>query len=135
MSAALKLAMLGSLIALISGIVTAGSGAPPGTAIDVPSDHKATYSVAEISKAPGGVIILTKRDGPSGTSYVRRECTCPVLRYRVLGEGESLSAAKAPREPAEDFAKLVYDKDLGMGSVSWHVCDFACKRAGAKAVP
>jgi len=135
MSTVRKLALLGLFGTLLSGSVGAEGGAASGAGapIAVPSDGKATYSVAEISAPAGGtVIILTKRMGPSGTSYVRRECTCPVSSYRVLGEGESVADAKVPRQPAEDFADLVYDRNLGMGSASWHVCDFACKHAGGK---
>lgn len=95
------------------------------TAIAVPSDTRARYTAVKIEPAPSGALILTQRDGPSGRSFVHRECTCPVGQYRVLGEGLTADAARIARDPIETMTPLVREGNLG--SVSFHVCEFACK--------
>lgn len=105
---------------------TRGSGgAAEGTSIDVPSDANAAYSVVDIStKVNGRVTITTNRRGSSGQTFSRRECDCGANKFRYLGDGSTLADAKKPISPPEQFVDLVAWG--GMGSVSHHVCKFAC---------
>ena len=106
----------------------------PGLAVDftiahlpVPSDPRASYRVMRSTMNPEGhVRILTERTGPSGVSYTRRECLCPVGWYRVLGEGEFASDAMVERRPLEKFSKLIHDERGG--SISYYVCEYGCRR-------
>jgi hypothetical protein len=77
--------------------------------------------------AAGNAVIMSQRTGPSGVSYVMRECECPVSRYRVLGQGDTAKEAKSARRPRERMADLVYDGP-GRGSISYYVCAYACQQ-------
>ncbi len=95
-------------------------GAYVGDNIPVSSDLRADYEVVEISgKTAGRVKVLSKRTGPSGTSYSRRECDCVGNAFRYLGDGATLAAMRASL-PEKTMTRLT------AGSVSSHVCEFAC---------
>lgn len=95
-------------------------GAYVGDSIPVESDLRAVYEVVEISgKVVGRVKILSKRTGPSGTSYSRRECDCAGNAFRYLGDGATLAAMRAS-SPEKTMTRLT------AGSVSSYVCGFAC---------
>ena len=102
------------------------SSAVAGQPFAVPTDLGAKYRALEVARTPGGRSIISRREGPSGISFTRRECTCPVARYRILGDGDDLLAAMRDRAP-EGWAELVIDRAAGLGSVSYHVCDHACR--------
>lgn len=96
-------------------------GAHIGDRVPVPSDARSEYQVFEISnKLSGRVKILTRREGPSGRSFSFRECGCDSSTFRYLGDGDSFDAAKNGK-PEPKMTRLV------AGSISDHVCDFACK--------
>lgn len=89
--------------------------------LPVYSDPKASYQLVELAPSPTGTaIVITRRDGPSGISYSRRECACRRAAFRYLGDGASLAVAKSDARPVEPFAALV------PGSISSEVCQFAC---------
>lgn len=96
--------------------------------IPVPGEPRVTFTALEVFKSPIGRVILSQRDGPSGRSFTRRECTCPVGRYRELGTGDTLIAAMKDRPP-ERLVDLVFDRGTGLGSSAFHVCEFACRAA------
>ena len=50
------------------------------------------------------------------------------VTYKLIGDGESLEVMNASR-PDDKFTKLVHD-DNGIGSISFHVCDHACRFVG-----
>lgn len=103
----------------------------PMPEILVPSDMKARYYAESISSTKSGrARIVSKRIGPSGTSYTHRECDCGQSTYRTIGDGESLEAMRAATAE-QKMAKLVHD-GTGFGSVSFHVCDHACKSNGSE---
>lgn len=94
--------------------------------IPVPTDMRAQYFVIETGRTAGGnVTITSRREGPSGTSFARRECECRTGRFRYLGEGQTLTDASRPKVPPETMADLFTTGD-GLGSVSFHVCQYAC---------
>lgn len=93
------------------------------TPIPVPSDPKADYGLISVSPMDNGHLqFTTRRLGPSGESYARREVDCKGMTFRYLAEGDTM----------EDIA--VDDADPGSmgtletGSISWEVARFACAR-------
>lgn len=103
------------------------AGAQAGMAVDVPSDPKGRYRLVDVQRGrPGFAVITTERNGPSGQSFAVRECSCPVQSYRYLGDAATLAEAKRERATHDTFADLVHD-GKGQGSVSYHVCVFACR--------
>lgn len=101
-------------------------GASVGAVVSVPSDKNANYELVEISSKVGGKVkILTKRSGRSGVAFSRRECSCGNKTFRYLGDGATLAEAKRSKVPAEPFVALISSN--GLGSVSYHVCGFACR--------
>lgn len=94
--------------------------------IPVPTDVRARYFVIETGRLAGGnVTITSRREGPSGTTYARRECDCRSGRFRYLGEGQTLADARRSKVPPETMADLFTTGD-GLGSISYHVCQYAC---------
>lgn len=89
-------------------------------AIFVPSDSRAVYTVVERSKAGSKRTILTKRVGPSGTTYARREVDCVGETFRYLGEGDSVAEARRGKA-TDQMGPLVH------GSISYYVAREACK--------
>ncbi|MEQ1716430.1 MAG: hypothetical protein ABL907_10670 [Hyphomicrobium sp.] len=61
-----------------------------GAGISVPTDAKASYTVESVAKPKGGLVrIVSRRIGPSGTSYSHRECNCAKSTFRYLGDPTS----------------------------------------------
>lgn len=56
----------------------------------VPSDTKASYYLTEVSSLGGNLSIVTKRLGPIGQSFSKREIDCSANMFRYLGDGETL---------------------------------------------
>lgn len=109
----LRMGLVGLMLALPANTV-----AQP---IAVPSDPRASYSAVERrSLGPDRVEIITRREGPSGVTFARREVDCRALTFRYLGEGDTLAQARRPGPPPTRMAQLVE------GSISYHVVHFAC---------
>lgn len=91
--------------------------------VDVPSDPTAVYAITvkDVGKGDDALLIISKRDGTSGTSYALREVNCVNQTFRYMGEGDTL----------EDALNNVHDKDkmsgLVAGSISFHIVQAACK--------
>jgi len=91
--------------------------------ISVPSDPRARYEAVSVDKRRDGLVeIITRRQGPSGTSFARREVDCRRRLFRYIGEGDTLEQAKRPAPNPGQMAALME------GSISWHVVQFACRR-------
>lgn len=100
--------------------------ATEGFSIPSPSDPNASYRIVKISKMPNGHLEVTsRRVGPSGTSFARREIDCGAYEYRYLGEGDTLAEAEA------DGSNIGSMSELTGTSASSDVANAACKR-GAK---
>jgi len=66
-----------------------------GYAIPAPSDSGARYQILSVNRLPDGHLeVLSRRTGPSGTSFARREIDCDAMTYRYLGEGDSRAEAE-----------------------------------------
>jgi hypothetical protein len=71
-----------------------GSETSSGNGIPFASDPNATFEVISSKSLLNGKLeVVTKRVGPSGTSFARREISCEEYSYRYLGEGDSLEEA------------------------------------------
>ena len=90
------------------------------TPLKVPSDPKAKYYVLEKSGAGTDRVILTKRVGPSGTSYSRRLYNCSNSTFKYLADADTLEGLKKAK-PDPKMGPLVE------GSISYYVGLEACK--------
>ena len=103
--------------------------------LPVPSDVRATYRL--ISVKPGKkqtAVVVTKREGPSGQSHSRRECSCPPTKWRYLGDGETLADAMRDRNPIDPMRPIEAASN-GAWPPSFYVCVEACKRVGRESQP
>lgn len=94
-----------------------------GEPVPVPSDPKASYQLIHWSPMDNGHReAVTRRDGPSGVSYSRREIDCKAMKFRYLGEGDTLEQA------LQDSPNLGAMGRLIQGSISTEVSQFVCGR-------
>jgi hypothetical protein len=92
-----------------------------GEVIPVSSDARATYHLLDWSQLPNGNReALTSREGPSGTSFARREIDCDRMMFRYLGEGDTRAEAEADAPNPGNMAELV------PGSISTEVSEYVC---------
>lgn len=89
--------------------------------IRVPSDAKATYFVLELSKKGNSRTIVTKRVGPSGTSFSKRLFNCNNGSVKYLGTGDTLSAMNAST-PEKSMSPVVE------GSIPSYIGGYACSK-------
>ena len=108
----------------IAMIMAATTNAYAGAqVISVPSDPKAQYAmvVQDVGFGKEALLVITRRVGPSGTTFSLREVNCYNSTFRYKGEGSTL----------ENVIANVNDKDkmapLTSGSISYYVALAACK--------
>ena len=89
-------------------------------AMSVPTDAKAKYTILEIEGKLPNRTIVTKRVGPSGTSYSKRIYNCSNKTVKYLGTGDSL-AEMARSKPDSNMAPIVSQ------SIADYVGRQACK--------
>ena len=99
----------------IAGIAQAGERIP------VPTDSKATYELVSKQNIKGRLLVITKRVGPSGTSFAAREIDCQNATFRYLSEGSSMDALRANVRDTDPMSPLT------RGSISTYVAIYACK--------
>lgn len=91
----------------------------------MPSDSGASYLLIRWRRVPNGHLeSVSRRDGPSGVSYARREIDCDAMTFRYLGEGDTLEDAEADSPNRGEMA------DLTPESISTYVSQFTCAKAG-----
>jgi hypothetical protein len=74
---------------------------PPVLPFTVPSDARANFYILEKGNQGNERVIVTKREGPSGTSYSKRLYNCADHTVKYLGTGDSLEAMDvSPADPA-----------------------------------
>ena len=89
------------------------------TPLRIPSDAKAQYFVLEKGGTKNNPTMITKRVGPSGTSYSQRIFDCSLGTAKYLGTGASIDAMKkSPPDPK--MGPLVE------GSIAWYQWRYAC---------
>jgi len=88
--------------------------------LNVPSDPKATFFILE--KGGKGIerTIVTKRVGPSGTTYSRRLYNCTNNTVKYLGSGDTMSAMISSKADPS-MAPIV------QGAIAYYVGLEACK--------
>jgi hypothetical protein len=100
--------------------LTSISAVAAETPLDVPSDPKARYFVLEKVGKGAERTILTKRVGPSGTSFSRRLYNCSQGTVKYLGTGDTLEQMKRSK-PDANMSPIVN------GSIAFHVGREACR--------
>lgn len=94
---------------------------PEGLPFDVASDARARYHLLDVQAGVHGLIVATtRRDGPSGTTYARREIDCSQQTFRYVGEGDTLEEARNPSPNPGEMSTLVD------GSIADVTVKFAC---------
>ena len=102
-------------------VVTAPIAIGAETRVAIPSDSKARYSILERGGTADMPTLVTKRVGPSGTSYSKRLFDCRGRTWKYLGDGETLEDMRTSR-PDKKMSPLV-DK-----SIADYLWNEACKR-------
>ena len=116
-------ATLNHLLAAMSvmAVLVSNSAAAAETTLAVPSDSKAKYFVIERGGTADNPTLVTKRVGPSGTSYSKRQFDCRARTWKYLGDGETVDEMKRSK-PDKNMAPLV------SGSIADYLWRDACKR-------
>jgi hypothetical protein len=93
----------------------APSAAETGTPVSVPSDPRANYWILSKDKLENGnLAVVTRRSGPSGESYARREIDCGAGTVRYLGEGDTLAQAQTDSANVGDMTVPVSESITGV---------------------
>lgn len=88
--------------------------------LTVPSGPKAKYLILEKGGSGAQRTIVTKRTGPSGTSYSKRLYNCSEGTVKYLGSGDSLDGMRRSKP----------DSRLGLiveGSIAYYVGLEVCR--------
>ena len=94
-----------------------------GTPFKVASDSRARYFLLGVVPGKrGNIIATTRREGPSGITFARREINCSAQTYRYLGEGDNVKQTYRPNYSVGEMS------DLDDGSISDVVVKFACSK-------
>ena len=86
----------------------------------VPTDPKARYFILEKGGTQRRPTLVTKRIGPSGTSFSKKEFDCSTGTFRYLGDGDTLEEMRRSA-PEPSMAPLVE------GSISYYHWRHACR--------
>ena len=95
---------------------------PTGKSIPVRSDGASYRLLSSERMSNGNLEIVTRRDGPSGRSFARREVNCGAMTFRYLGEGDTLE------EALEDGPNPGALSEAMSTSISGEVSRFACSQ-------
>ena len=92
--------------------------------LDVPSDPKAKYELVKVGKGKSGnIIAITKRTGPSGVSFAKREFNCREGTMRYLNERDSLEEVSA-KNPKYHVGKMAPATGSISGDVRVALCGY-----------
>lgn len=85
------------------------------TPVDVPSDPRASYLILSNNEMPNGHReVMSRRSGPSGESYARREIDCGTGTVRYIGEGDTLAEAQSDSPNPGDMTTPVTESITGV---------------------
>lgn len=111
-------------ILLLASIASSflATGAFSAESVNVPSDSSANYGIVvrDVGFGREALIVISKRDGSSGTSYSIREVNCNNQTFRYMGEGDTLEEAM---DSLDDKSKM---SPLVEGSISYYIVRAAC---------
>lgn len=94
-----------------------------GPKIPVWSDKKATYTDEGSGVLENGNLwVITRRNGPSGLTFAKREINCRASTFRYMAEGTSI----ADLRDSDDHSM----GDLTEGSISTLIAEYACRKHG-----
>jgi hypothetical protein len=108
-------------LGVILAMASAGAFSAMEVPLRVPSDSKATYYILEKGGKGHMRTIVTKRVGPSGTSYSKRLFDCNQGTVKYLGTGDTLAQMNAGKPDA----KMTPVAD---GSIASYVGGAACAK-------
>jgi len=90
--------------------------------LHVPSDPNADYFLLEALPLGNNLSVVTRRIGPSGESFSKREIDCKTTKFRYLGDGDTIEQMNAPynvesmrlAKKGDLYTKMSYDilKDI-----------------------
>lgn len=91
--------------------------------VRVPTDRRANYSiiVQDVGHGRSALMVISRRIGPSGTSFAIREVNCVDQTFRYMADGDSLDEAL---ENIDDTQRM---SDLVTGSISYYIVQAACR--------
>ena len=98
----------------------ANEQSPSGPSIPVSSDGASYQLISSQKMSNGNLEVVTRRDGPSGRSFARREIDCEAMTFRYLGEGDTLDQAMEDVPQPGDLSEAMAT------SISGEVARFAC---------
>lgn len=102
-------------------IIIATSAFAAEKPLDVPSDPKAKFFVLEKGSSGAERTIVTKRVGPSGTSYSERLYNCTDRTVKYIGTGDSIAEMVASSKVTTNMGPIIQD------SIAYYVGIEACK--------
>ncbi len=80
----------------------------PIAELAIPSDPHARYEVLAVGIYGGHKTLLTKRNGPSGSSFSEILIDCKNQKFAYMREGETLNELMAdPQMPTSGWSRLV----------------------------
>ncbi|WP_040903933.1 hypothetical protein [Yokenella regensburgei] len=88
--------------------------------VSVPTDTKASYTILDKTRNGDIATITTKREGPSGVSYSKRQYDCNAWTVKYLGDGESIEQMNSSA-PDPNMAPIV-DR-----SIAYYIGQKACQ--------
>jgi hypothetical protein len=102
----------GSNLAEYEGMDDFGSTRLPptneGFRVPVGIEPNVEYRILKIRRLRSGNLeVLSRRDGPSGTSFARREYNCDDMTFRYLGEGDTREDAEKDAPNRGSMADLI----------------------------
>lgn len=104
---------------LLSMIVAASFSSAAAEQIKIPTDTKATYTILEKEVNGSMATIVTKREGPSGTTFSKRLYDCSSWTVKYLGDGDSLEMMnQSTADPAMT--------PIGDGTIAYYLGRRAC---------
>ena len=114
------------LIAVVAGALQGQQGLRFPLSLSVPTDPRASYQILAVAGTKTRPIITTRRSGPSGVSFAKREVDCRRWTFRYLAEGDTMEELRASEESR---ASRQTDRHgpLTEGSISSYVANAACR--------
>jgi hypothetical protein len=113
--------VIGAQVILLAATCVAHSF--EAVSIRVPSDPGAKYQILGLKRISGSIVEVTsQREGPSGTSFARREVDCVANKFRYTGDADSM----------EEMSTQNLGGPMGglvSGSISDVISKFACRKA------
>jgi len=91
-----------------------------GYPLSIPSDPKAQYNVLGKGGTHNNPTLVTKRIGPSGTSYSEWLFDCSASKAKYLGHGDTLEEMQASSPYNSEMGPIVEE------SITWYAWRHAC---------